>query len=86
MGANAGSVLGMLTRGRVGVSRTHPQNYLLIKPAMITFAQPTIVPPNMSTFARSTPKVSLANNPANIAMSEIVPIEKNGYICQQQLH
>ena len=79
MGANAGFVSGTLTRGRVSVSRTHPQNYLLIIPAIRTFKQPTITPPNMSIFAKSTPNVSLANKPANIETREIAPMGKNGY-------
>ena len=36
MGANAGSVSGTLTHGRVGVPRTHPQYFLIIKNMMPT--------------------------------------------------
>ena len=79
MGTNAGSVSGTLTRGRVSVPRTLPQNYLLIIPAIRTFKQPTITPPNKSIFAKSTPKVSLTNNPAKIETTEIAPIGRNGY-------
>ena len=45
-----------------------------------TKMQPTITPPKRSIFARSTPKVSLASNPASDEAIEITLIGINGYI------
>ena len=56
------------------------ENYLLKKDPIKTLRQPTITPPKKRTPDNSVPKVSLASNPTKIAMTEIAPIAKKGYI------